>query len=362
MQRPMMDITYLDDVPASAASRPMRLTRLVFRAIWRGVRSGWRVLMYDPLARVHLRGGRFRNEDGSPLSRFVRGLAYRMAFLPILAALAACAIVYSATHPLPVTGGLDPASAGIYFDSVTVVAEDGARLDAWLVPVLDARRVIDEKELVLRDKHPAALLVHDFGNRREQMLQLVKPLHDAGFVVMVLSTRGCGTSQSRGQTFGLRESLDVKAAVEALRRRQFVDPERVAVVGVGTGANAALLVASSDSRLAALVLAAPVNGFDQVIAEQVVPQVTGLGWMRPLCKWTFEIGYEVDGEELNLARYNSLLANKNVMTLSGNSSTEDFTSVKKQEQIREFLVTRAEEKNLKRVGRDERRVAGTGNR
>ena len=70
------------------------------------------------------------------------------------------------------------------------LADDGTRLEAWLVPVIDAKRVIAEKEAVIRRKSPAAVLVHDFGATREQMLSLVHPLHDAGFVVLVLSLRG----------------------------------------------------------------------------------------------------------------------------------------------------------------------------
>jgi hypothetical protein len=352
-----MDITYLDDAPGSSRTGKAHLLRRVTRSVWQTLRRVARLLTFDPLSRI--RFARFRNEDGSPLSRFVRGVAYRLAFAPVVAALVACAIVWTATHPLPVAGQTDPGANGLYFENVTIQSDDGARLDAWLVPAIDARRVIENQEQILREKHPAALLVHDFANRREQMLPLIRPLHDAGFTVMVLSMRGCAPGgPRRGQTFGLRESGDVKLALEHLRKRTFVDPERVTIVGVGTGANAALIVASSDKRLAAVVMDDPVNGVDEVIESHVVPQRAWLRWIRPLCKWTFEIGYEVDGQELNLSRYAAVLREKRLLTLDGRSETEVFADSAKVERIREFLVVNAEEKSLKRVVKDDRGVAG----
>ena len=58
----------------------------------------------------------------------------------------------------------------------------------------------------------------------EQLLPLVRPLHEAGFVILMLNVRGVGTATAAAQTFGLKESRDVLAAVEMLRRRPFVNP------------------------------------------------------------------------------------------------------------------------------------------
>src|SRR4051794_39542176 len=224
MQRPVMDVTYLEDAPAH--KQPVRqFLRFIARVLWGIVRATFRALFYDPLS--HWRSGRFRNEEGNAFTRFARAVAYRLAFVPIIAALFACALVYSATHPLPrrlIAGSVvqaapdaDPSGSGCYFDAITFMSEDNVRLESWLVPAIDAQAVLDGKEKVLREKHPAAILVHDFGRMRQQMLPLVKPLHDAGFVVLVLGLRGDDAAQQVGQAFGLRESADVKAAVELLR-------------------------------------------------------------------------------------------------------------------------------------------------
>ncbi|CAN5607063.1 hypothetical protein BH09PLA1_BH09PLA1_15740 [soil metagenome] len=349
MQRPVMDITYLDDDVRSGSglglTRKLQGVRTAFKAIWRMLRRVVRILMYDPLSRTPL--ARFRNEDGSVTSRFMRGVAYRLAFVPVFAALAACAFVYSGTHPTPVASELDPSSAGLYYEVVSFKAEDEVRLDAWLIPSIEASKVLDQKEKLLREKCPAVILLHNYGDRRQQMLPLIRPLHDAGFVVLVPALRGCGTSESAGQTFGLHESLDVKAAVDLLRRRPFVDPERITLVGIGSGANAAMLAANRDARILAMALEDPANDINQMIGEHIAPKHPYLKWVRPLCKWAFEIGYEVDAEELSAARQAATLKTRSVLMVSGQASSENFTSKELVEQIRHFLVLKSEEKTLK---------------
>jgi pimeloyl-ACP methyl ester carboxylesterase len=277
-----------------APPRKRKLLRLLAYSLWRVLKLCGRLLMYDPLHSI--RG--FRVEEGTPTSRFVRALMYRMAFVPLLVALFACAIVWVATHPRSVTAEVDPATLGIYYDTVDFVGHDKTRLEAWLVPVLDAKLVLQEQDKILRKKNPAIVLVHDFGQRREQMLPLIRPLHDAGYVVLALNLRGGGQHATRGETFGLAEAGDVRAAVEMLRRRQFVDPARVAVVGCGTGGNAALLAACADSQICAIVADRPVRDSLELVQNHIMPRSALLRWLSPLCKWTFEMSYGVDAEDV----------------------------------------------------------------
>jgi hypothetical protein len=364
-----MDVSYLEDAPQH--KRPIRqFFRHIGRFFWQIVRIFFRGLFYDPLS--HLRSGaRFRNEEGTVFTRFMRALAYRLAFVPIIAALFACALVYSATHPMTrrasaapapnsaaVNGGaeIDPSSQGIFYDAVTVTSEDSVRLESWLVPAIDARTVIDKGTKALRDKHPAAVLVHDVDHSRQQMLPLVKPLHDAGFVVMVLGLRGDDAAQQVGQAFGLRECADIKAGVDLLRRKPFVDPERVVLIGMGTGANASMLYAATDGRIAAMVLDDPINGIDEIVNQRLTRNIPWLRWCRPLCKWTFEIGYEVDGEELNLSRHSELLSNRHVLMLDGSAAIKDFSADPgRVQQVKQFLMSAVAEKSLKGL-----RTAETG--
>jgi hypothetical protein len=321
MQRPILNpnLGLIDTEPHEAppppktrAGRALVAVKFVLGRCWRMVRWVVRCLLSKPLSR---RRTAFRNEDGSPMGRLFKGVAYRVLFMPLLVALMASAFVFSGTHPKSKPIELDPSSAGLYYDPISFASEDGTRLNGWIVPVVSAKEVLAKKEKMLRAKHPAVVLVHDFGRTPQQLLPLLAPLQEDGIVTMTIGLRGAGTGQRVGQTFGLREAADVTAAVEVLRKRPFVDPDRIAVLGIGTGATAALRAASHDSNIKLMVLMGPPENAQDVLARRVGPQRHGLQWMQPICKWAFELGYSVNAEDIALDTYANVLQDRAVLLM-----------------------------------------------
>ncbi len=315
MQRPVMNPTFFDETPViqRPAGRRIPIKRLL----------RWLVclLLSHPLRR---RRQEVSSDAGPLSSRIMRGLLYRLILLPFLIVSLVVVLVLWGTHPIPIRMDVDPGSEGIYYDPVRFLSEDGTALEAWLIPAIDERMVLCRKEAVLRQKQAAVVLLHDYGLTRQQMLPLVRPLHQQGLVLLVLGLRGDGTGAVVGQTFGLNESLDIRAGVEMLRRRSYIDPKRIAVLGIGTGASASLLAAESDPRLAALVLENPVRCFDDMSALHLTPQNRLLGWMAPLCKWTFEAIYQVDSDRLNLDRFSRLITSRPTLMMNASSGGSDI--------------------------------------
>ncbi|MCS7033167.1 MAG: hypothetical protein NZ561_04125, partial [Phycisphaerae bacterium] len=134
--------------------------------------------------------------------------------------------------------------------------------------------------------------------------------------------RGQEGSEPAGATFGLREADDVKAAVELLRRRPFVDGTKIAVVGVGSGANAALIAASRDPNIAAVVAVSPHASIEEVLASTLGPKQPWLSFLRPLCRWTFELAYQVESSELEVSRYARLSQTRPVLITEPRPITE----------------------------------------
>lgn len=294
MQRPIMNPAFLTE--GSGPQKRKWYDRL--KPAWRGLCWSGRLLLAD------IFGRRLKIEVGTPFHRFVKGLCYRMLFLPLAMALVACVLVYNGTHPAIASTAIDPSCHGLNYDPIEFLGDGGVKLEGWLVPVLDAKRVLAEKNKLLNmlnERHPAVVLIHDIGASRQQMLPLVRPLHEAGYVVLLTTLRGAGPNGgSVGSTFGLNEAGDVKAAVDVLRRTPFVDGRKVALVGVGTGANAAVLTAQKDGAIAALVLDKPCQDFNEVLREHLAPRQHWMRWMNPLCEWTFDVAYSVNASELNL--------------------------------------------------------------
>ena len=129
-----------------------------------------------------------------------------------------------------------------------------------------------------KGRHPAIVLVPGSGpvDRDETVAgipifgQLAGLLADAGWVVLRYDKRGVGQSGGRAETATLDDyAEDLRAAIRWIGRRKEVDDDRVAVLGHSEGAAVALLAASRDRRIKALVLVA---GFAGTGGELVLDQ------------------------------------------------------------------------------------------
>lgn len=100
--------------------------------------------------------------------------------------------------------------------------------------------------------------------------QLAGTLANAGFMVVRYDRRGSGQSGGRYESATLGDYADdVRTVVKWLADRKDVDGKRLAVIGYDTGAWQAMLAASQDNRIAALVsLAAAASPGADVALEQ----------------------------------------------------------------------------------------------
>jgi hypothetical protein len=126
---------------------------------------------------------------------------------------------------------------------------------------------------------PAVVLVGGAGSEdRDQRVagipifgQLAGALADRGYVVIRYDTRGVGRSSGRVESATLEDYADdALSAVEWLKKRPDVDPDRVAIVGYGEGGAIALVAGSRQKRIGGLcVIAAPgQSGRDVTILQQ----------------------------------------------------------------------------------------------
>lgn len=327
MQRPVMDPTFLNEREAPPPKQWRWVVSLARMLRWIG-----RKLLSRPF---RIRRRQVADFQESWSARLVRGFACRLLFAPILIAIVACAFVFIGTHPRSAVADRTPGAFDLYYEQVSFSGEDGVTIGGWLVPVVDARRVMLHRDRLLHQTYPAVVLVHDHGQSPQQMLPLVAPLHEESMVVLAIGVRGTGLSGSAAQTFGLNEAGDVVAAVNLLRQHPFVDGKRIVVVGLGTGANAAVLAAERDAEIRALVLLDPIVDARDVINSRLGPDNSMLQWMQPARKWAFEIAYRHDIEEISLARHQQLLASRSHLRLD-QATQEARLTAKATEAVRIF--------------------------
>jgi pimeloyl-ACP methyl ester carboxylesterase len=102
------------------------------------------------------------------------------------------------------------------------------------------------------------------------MAELAGILSQAGFVVVRYDNRGVGQSGGRTEAASLKDyAEDTRAVVKWLADRRDIDSKRIAIVGHGEGAWMAILAASTEKRVSALVtLGAPASSGEQLVLEQ----------------------------------------------------------------------------------------------
>lgn len=307
------------------------LVTVCFLAVVRGI---VRTLVSRPLA-LYQPGQQARAFKFMP--EVIRAAAMQALFLPLALSLTAALLVYIGTHPTHPPIMLDPSSQGVYYEQVSMTSDDGTPLMGWITPAIDATRVLAQRDRILHTKYPAVVLVHDFGQTPQQMLPLVGPLHEEGVAVLVIGLRGIGTGKTTGETFGLNEATDIVAACNYLRTQAEIDSTHIGVLGVGTGATAALLASQRDAGIRVLILADPVIDVDSVVTRHIGPRQGWLTWMRPLSKWGFQLAYHVTGDDLNYGRLDFLTRTHPSLTLPHGSDHVDYFDKQRIAQIQWFL-------------------------
>jgi dipeptidyl aminopeptidase/acylaminoacyl peptidase len=85
------------------------------------------------------------------------------------------------------------------------------------------------------------------------MLPLARVLHHAGFSVLLYDARGHGGSGQSGPITIRKMGEDIIASVEYLVSRNDIDPSNIGVLGSSMGGSSAIVAASIDDRIRAVV-------------------------------------------------------------------------------------------------------------
>ena len=100
---------------------------------------------------------------------------------------------------------------------------------------------------------PTIILCHGYQSNRGELLTLVTALQDHQYNVFLFDFSSHGGSPGY-TTLGYRESLELRAAIDAMARRDDVDRNRFGLWGANLGGYVALAAAAADSRVRALAV------------------------------------------------------------------------------------------------------------
>jgi dipeptidyl aminopeptidase/acylaminoacyl peptidase len=121
---------------------------------------------------------------------------------------------------------------------VSFESSDGLRLSGWYAP---------------SKNRAAVVLVHGGGGDRTGAVRHARLLARHGYGVLLYDSRGRGESEGSPNAFGWGWSKDVAGALAFLAGRADVDPNRIGGLGLSTGADVLIQVASERRELKAVV-------------------------------------------------------------------------------------------------------------
>jgi dipeptidyl aminopeptidase/acylaminoacyl peptidase len=99
--------------------------------------------------------------------------------------------------------------------------------------------------------YPALILLHGFAGHAHNLAGLARRATANGYAALALSLRGWLGSEGENDQ-GLRQPLDVLAAIDWLARRPLVDRARIGLVGASMGGQIALLTAGHKPPIKAV--------------------------------------------------------------------------------------------------------------
>ena len=152
---------------------------------------------------------------------------------------------------------------------------DGTQREGWFFPGLRGA--------------PTIVVSHGYLSQRADVLTLAASLQEHEFNSFVFDYTGHGSSPGI-TTLGCKEAGELRAVVQALAKRDDIDPRRFGLWGVDLGAYTSLEVASTDPQIAAFAVDSAYDSPQELL--QIEVQRSGLAvlpFVSRFCSFEFRM-------------------------------------------------------------------------
>lgn len=173
------------------------------------------------------------------LTKLVSSLLALALLLFVSVGAMAGVLLYQILRPAKNANSFDLSVMMGHPSAVDFTLENGQSREGWFFPGLRGA--------------PTIVLCHGYLSQRADILTLGSALQEQQYNIFLFDFSGHGASPGV-TTLGYREVGELRAAVQTLAGRNDVDPARFGVWGTDMGGYAAMELAASDHRLAALAV------------------------------------------------------------------------------------------------------------
>lgn len=145
---------------------------------------------------------------------------------------------------------MSPEGLGLKSQAVTFRTSDGKDLKGWLIPSEKSRAVI--------------ICLHGYPANKSDILPVVRFLHPE-FTLFLFDFRAHGESGGFITTFGLKEVLDVEAAIEYLKSVPSLREKPVGIWGYSLGGAVGILTAAKNPEIKTVVSDSAFANFPEMV-------------------------------------------------------------------------------------------------
>lgn len=198
-------------------------------------------------------------------------------------------------HPFTYNTDTDPSRYGLSYERVEFTTKDQVTLRGWFIPASPSahnpgQEITEEKKPV-----PTIVVGHGYPFDKANILGHVIFLHQR-FNLLLIDFRYFGESDGWMTTLGIREQLDVRAALDYLQQRKDIDPTRIGAMGFSM--SGAIFIVAQDPRIQALVADSPYASLPKIVERQFFFIPDPLNWaLVSLTSWYAKILLGLDLEQ-----------------------------------------------------------------
>ena len=166
-------------------------------------------------------------------------------------------ILYLNTHHPRYHLTTTPAELGIKFEKISFITTDSIKLSGWFIAAQNSSSA------------PTIIIAHGLGASKSDFINLSRVFSSNGFNVVLFDFRAHGESEGKSCSLGLKEQMDISAAVDYIISRKDLKNKSIGLYGFSLGGAAGILTASNDQRIKAITADTPFSSLKR-ISEDVI--------------------------------------------------------------------------------------------
>jgi pimeloyl-ACP methyl ester carboxylesterase len=165
------------------------------------------------------------------------------------------AVLYLNTHQPRYHLTTTPAEIGIDFENISFITTDSIKLRGWFIGSQNSLTA------------PTIIIAHGLGASKSDFINLSGFLSSNGFNVLLFDFRAHGESGGKSCSLGLKEQMDITAALDYIISRKNLKNKNIGLYGFSLGGSAGILTASKDLRIKAIVADTPFSRLYTISAD-----------------------------------------------------------------------------------------------